>query len=52
MSAVNDLQHLDPVLSTTQPATKAVEISKEAHPVEKALVFDKPEDKNIGTPPK
>jgi broad specificity phosphatase PhoE len=39
--AVNDIQHLSPVLITTQPPTKTVEIAKEAHPVEKALVFDK-----------
>jgi hypothetical protein len=43
--AVNDIQHLSPVPSTTQPPTKAVEIAKEAHPAEKALVFDKPADK-------
>jgi len=39
--AVNDNQHLSPVVSTTQPPTKTVEIAKEAHPVEKALEFDK-----------
>ncbi len=39
---VNDITHLSPVLVTTQPPTKTVEIVKEAHPVEKALVFDKP----------
>src|SRR5512147_1029320 len=39
--AVNDVQHLNPVLITTQPPTNTVEIAKEAHPVEKALVFDK-----------
>jgi probable phosphoglycerate mutase len=44
--AVNDIQHLSPVLITTQPPTKTVEIAKEVHPVEKALVFDKPIDKN------
>ena len=43
--AVNDIKHLSPVLITTQPATKTVEIAKEAHPVEKAMVFDKPSDK-------
>jgi hypothetical protein len=43
--AVNDIKHLSPVLVTTQPPTKTVEIAKEAHPVEKALVFDKPPDK-------
>jgi broad specificity phosphatase PhoE len=43
--AVNDIQHLSPVLVTTQPPTPSVEIVKEAHPVEKALVFDKVEDK-------
>jgi broad specificity phosphatase PhoE len=44
--AVNDLQHLSPVLITTQPPTKTVEIAKVAHPVEKALVFNKTTDKN------
>ena len=44
--AVNDIKHLSPVLVTTQPPTKTVEIAKEAHPVEKAMVFDKPPDKN------
>ena len=39
--AVNDIQHLNPALITTQPPTKTVEIAKEVHPVEKALVFDK-----------
>jgi probable phosphoglycerate mutase len=43
--AVNDIQHLSPVIVTTQPPTKTVEIAKEAHPVEKAIVFDKPQDK-------
>jgi 2,3-bisphosphoglycerate-dependent phosphoglycerate mutase len=37
--AVNDIQHLSPVLTSTQPPTKTVEIAKVAHPVEKALVF-------------
>jgi probable phosphoglycerate mutase len=50
--AVNDIKHLGPVPITTQPPTKVVEIAKETHPVEKALVFDKPGDKNIGVPPK
>jgi broad specificity phosphatase PhoE len=45
--AVNDIQHLSPVLITTQPPTKTVEIAKMAHPVEKALVFDKVTEKNI-----
>jgi broad specificity phosphatase PhoE len=44
--AVNDIQHLSPVPSTTQPPTKTVEIAKVAHPVEKALVFDKTTHKN------
>jgi broad specificity phosphatase PhoE len=44
--AVNDIQHLSSVLITTQPPTKTVEIAKEVHPAEKALVFDKPADKN------
>ena len=43
--AINDIKHLSPVLVTTQPATKTVEIAREAHPVEKAMVFDKPTDK-------
>jgi broad specificity phosphatase PhoE len=43
--AINDTKHLSPVLVTTQPPTKTVEIAKEAHPVEKALVFDKASDK-------
>jgi hypothetical protein len=34
------------VIVTTQPPTKTVEIAKEVHPVEKALVFDKVPDKN------
>jgi broad specificity phosphatase PhoE len=43
--AVNDIQHLSPVIVTTQPPTKTVEIAKEVHPVEKALVFDPVPDK-------
>jgi 2,3-bisphosphoglycerate-dependent phosphoglycerate mutase len=43
---VNETQHLSPVLVTTQAPTKTVEIAKGAHPVEKALVFDKTPDKN------
>jgi len=39
--AVNDIQHLGPVPITTQPPAITVEIAKDAHPVEKALVFDK-----------
>lgn len=39
--AVNDIAHLGPVPSTTQPPSMTVEIAKDAHPVEKALVFDK-----------
>ena len=50
--AVNDIQHLVAVPITTQPPTIAVAIAKEAHPVEKALVFDKPADKNNGALPK
>jgi probable phosphoglycerate mutase len=38
---VNDIQHLSPVIATTQPPAKTVEIVEGAHPVEKALVFDK-----------
>src|SRR5512144_2353235 len=43
--AVNDIQHLSHMIVTTQPPTKTVEVAKEAHPVEKALVFDKVQDK-------
>ena len=43
--AVNDIQHLSPVIVTTQPPTATVEIAKEVHPVEKALVFDKATEK-------
>jgi probable phosphoglycerate mutase len=43
--AFNEIQHLNPAIITTQPPTPTVEIAKEAHPVEKALVFDKPPDK-------
>ena len=49
--AVNDIQHLVAVPITTQPPTMAVAIAKQAHPAEKALVFDKPADKNTGAPP-
>jgi len=38
---VNDIKHLSPVLISTQPASIPVEIAKDVHPVEKALVFDK-----------
>ena len=44
--AVNDSQHLSPVIVSTQPPTATVEIAKDVHPTEKALVFDKPIDKN------
>lgn len=37
--AVNDIQHLSPVLISTQPPTRTVEIAEVIHPVEKALVF-------------
>ena len=37
--AVNDIQHLNAALITTQPPTKTVEIAQDAHPAEKALVF-------------
>ena len=43
--AVNDSHHLSPVIVTTQPPTATVEIAKDAHPTEKALIFDKPMDK-------
>lgn len=45
--AINDNQHLSPVLITTQPPTKTVEIAKDAHPVEKALVFDKATNEGV-----
>lgn len=41
LSAVNDIQHLSPAIVSTQPAATTVEIAKDAHPAEKALVFDK-----------
>jgi broad specificity phosphatase PhoE len=40
--AVNDVKHLSPVIVTTQPPTVTVEVAKEVHPTEKALVFEKP----------
>ena len=43
--ALNDIQHLNPMIVTTQPPTKTVEMAEEVHPVEKALVFDKLPDK-------
>lgn len=49
---INDISHLSPAIITTQPPTKTVEIAIGAHPVEKALVFDKPAYKNNGPPPK
>jgi len=39
---VNDIGHLSPVIVTTQPPTATVEVAKEVHPAEKALVFEKP----------
>ncbi len=48
--AVNDIKHLNPAIITTQPPTAVVEIAKESHPVEKALVFDKAADKNSVSP--
>lgn len=52
--AVNDIKHLSPAIITSQPPTTTVEIAMDAHPVEKALVFDKPIDKKGGSidPPK
>ena len=44
--AVNEVQHLSPVPVTTQPPTKTVGLAEAAHPVEKALVFDKTRDEN------
>lgn len=41
----NEIKHLSPVLITTQPPTVTVEIAKDAHPIEKALVFNKLKDK-------
>ncbi|HEY3311737.1 MAG TPA: histidine phosphatase family protein [Anaerolineales bacterium] len=43
--AVNDIKHLSPAIITTQPPTPTVAIAKDAHPAEKALVFEKPLDK-------
>lgn len=43
--AFNDKEHLNPLLITTQPPTKSVEIAEEAHPIEKAMVFDKTTNK-------
>ena len=43
--AVNDIKHLSPAIITTQPPTTTVEIAKDAHPPEKALVFEKAADK-------
>ena len=40
--AVNDVRHLSPVIVTTQPPAVTVEVAKEVHPTEKALVFEKP----------
>ncbi|MGE5379076.1 MAG: histidine phosphatase family protein, partial [Bacteroidota bacterium] len=44
--AVNDVQHLNPVIVTTQPPAASVELAEEVHPVEKALEFDKMPDQN------
>ena len=41
---VNDVKHLSPVIVTTQPPTVTVEVAKEVHPAEKALVFEKPQE--------
>lgn len=41
LMAVNDIKHLSPVLISTQPPSIPVEIAKDVHPVEKALVFGK-----------
>ncbi len=48
--AVNDSKHLNPVIVTTQPPTATVEIAKDAHPPEKALVFEKAADNNSVSP--
>jgi broad specificity phosphatase PhoE len=40
--AINDVRHLSPVIVTTQPPTATVEVAKEVHPAEKALVFERP----------
>jgi probable phosphoglycerate mutase len=45
LMALNEINHLNPALISTQPPSIAVGIAKDAHPVEKALVFDKPPDK-------
>ena len=42
---VNDIKHLSPAIITTQPPAAPVVVAKDAHPAEKALVFDKPVDK-------
>lgn len=42
LSSVNDVKHLSPMIVTTQPPTATVEVAKEVHPAEKALVFEKP----------
>jgi broad specificity phosphatase PhoE len=44
--AVNDMQHLSHLITTTQPPTKTVEIAEAAHPIEKALEFDTTPDKS------
>ena len=41
---VNDVKHLSPVIVTTQPSTVTVEVAREVHPAEKALVFEKPQE--------
>jgi hypothetical protein len=48
--AVNDTEHLSPVIVTTQPPTATVEIARDVHPAGKALVFDKPAGKNDASP--
>jgi probable phosphoglycerate mutase len=39
--AFNDIKHLSPAHISTQPPAMPVEITKDVHPVEKALVFEK-----------
>ena len=43
--AVNDIHHLSPVPIAAQPPTTTVEIAEAAHPIEKALLFEKATDK-------
>jgi broad specificity phosphatase PhoE len=44
---VNDVRHLEPVLVSTQPAARVVEMTKESHPSEKSLDPENSREKNI-----